>query len=204
MRNLQSLILPGVIIGIAGGILLFFAAYNFYPHKNVNINLNGDCYEFLDEAFSRYKLLEKEKEKELFRLQLDAIGNIPALIPITFSGSNKEVDQTVKFNRINVTERQKLGDNNTEIDKVIVRGFANVSVLEKIADNWYKNNTGTTMNIENTKIGILPNNYITSNESIKIRESIDDFMFEGIKKIIGSSEGIKPTECRSAIVYRNS
>ncbi|HEU5120728.1 MAG TPA: hypothetical protein VFT71_07045 [Candidatus Nitrosocosmicus sp.] len=204
MRNLQSIILPGVIIGVAGGIFLFFAAYNFYPQKNVNINLNGDCYEFLDEAFSKYKLLEIEKEKELLRLQLDAIGNIPALIPITFSGSTKEVDEIVEFNRINVTERQTIGGNSTQVDKVIIRGIANLSVLEKISDNWYKNITGTTTEIEDTKIGILPNHYISSNESLKIRQSIDDFMFDGIKRIIGLSEGVKPTECRSAIVYQNS
>jgi hypothetical protein len=196
--------LPGIIIGVAGGILLFFAAYNFYPHKNVNINLNGNCYEFLDEAFSKYKLLEIEKEKELLRLQLDAIGDIPVLVPITFSGSTKEVDQIVEFNRINVTERQTLGDNSTQVDKVIIRGIANLSILEKISDDWNKNTTGVKTGIENTRMGILPNQYISSNESIKIRKSIDDFMFDGIKKIIGSSEGVKPTECRSAIVYQNS
>ena len=62
LKNLQSIILPGIIVGIAGGILLFFAAYNYYPQKNVNINLDGDCYEFLDEAFSKYKLLVIERE----------------------------------------------------------------------------------------------------------------------------------------------
>ena len=183
---------------------MFFAAYNFYPQKNVNINLNGDCYEFLDEAFNKYKSLEIEKEKELLKLQLDAIGNTPGPIPITFSGSSKAVDQTVKSNKINVSERQTIGNNSTQIDKVIITGIANISVLERISNNWQKNITGTSTSVESTEIGILPNQYISSNESIKIRQSIDDFMFEGIKKIIGTSEGVKPTECRSAIVYQNS
>lgn len=204
MRNLQSIILPGIIIGVAGGILLFFAAYNFYPQKNVNINLNGDCYEFLDEAFSRYKSLEIEREKELMKLQLDAIGNIPGPIPITFSGSSEGVDQTVEYNQINVSERQTIGNNRTQIDKVIITGIAKISVLDRILSDWQKNITGSSTNIENTEIGILPNEYISSNESMKIRQSIDDFMFEGIKKIIGTSEGVKPTECRSAIVYQGS
>ena len=197
--------MPGIIIGVAGGILLFFAAYNFYPQKHVNINLNGDCYEFLDDAFSKYNLLEIEKEKELLRLQLDAIGNIRDPIPIAFSGSNKTVDQIIESNQINVTERQTIGDNSTQIDKVIIRGIVNLSVLERISDNWQKNITETSTNLENAEFGILPNQYISSSESLKIRQSIDDFMLEGINKIISSSEdGVKPTECRSAIVYRNS
>ncbi|VFJ12672.1 hypothetical protein [Candidatus Nitrosocosmicus franklandus] len=204
MRNLQSIILPGIIIGVVGGILLFFAAYNFYPQKNVNINLNGDCYEFLDEAFAKYQLLEIEREKELLRLQLDAIGNIPALIPITFSGSSDVVDQIVDANQINVTNRQTLGDNNTQIDKVIIRGIANISVLERVYDKWQRNISGASTDIENTEIGILPNQYITSEESIKIRDSIDDFMLKGIKEIINSSQGVRPAECRSTIVYQDS
>ena len=131
LKNLQSIILPGIIIGIAGGILLFFAAYNYYPQKNVNINLDGDCYEFLDEAFSKYKLLEIEREKELLKMQLESIGNRSALIPITFSGSSEQVNQIVSLNGINVTDRQTLGDNNTQVDKVIVRGLVDIKILKQ-------------------------------------------------------------------------
>lgn len=204
LKNLQSIILPGIIVGIAGGILLFFAAYNYYPQKNVNINLDGDCYEFLDEAFSKYKLLEIEREKELLKMQLESIGNRSALIPITFSGSSEQVNQIVSLNGINVTDRQTLGDNNTQVDKVIVRGLIDIKILKQISNSWQKNFTGSQMDVENTEIGILPNQFISPAESLNIRESIDKFMVSGIKRIIDSGEGVKPTECRSAIVYQNS
>ena len=204
MKNLQSIILPGIIVGLAGGILLFFAAYNYYPQKNVNINLDGDCYEFLDEAFSKYKLLEIEREKELLKMQLESIGNRSALIPITFSGSSEQVNQIVSLNGINVTDRQTLGDNNTQVDKVIVRGLVDIKILKQISNSWQKNFTGSQMDVENTEIGILPNQFISPAESLNIRESIDKFMVSGIKRIIDSGEGVKSTECRSAIVYQNS
>lgn len=205
MRNLQSLILPGIVIGLIGGIILFFAAYNYYPQKNVNININGDCFEFLDRAYSEYQLLESEKQKELLKLQLDAIGPIIASIPITFSGSTNEVDKIINSYQINVTNRQLLGDNFTQIDKVIIRGIVDLSVLEQIsAGNLQKNKSGSFSSIESAEIGILPNSFISSSESMKIRDNMDNFMIHGIKQIINSSTGVKPTECRSAIVYQDS
>jgi hypothetical protein len=39
---------------------------------------------------------------------------------------------------------------------------------------------------------------------MKIRDDIDNFIVNGIKKIINASTGVKPTECRSAIVYQDS
>lgn len=203
MRNLQSLILPGIIIGIIGGILLFFAAYNYYPQKNVNINFNGNCFEFLDRAYEEYKLLEIDREKELLKLQLDAIGQIGGRIPVTFSGSSDQVDQIIDIYQINVTNRQTIGDSNTQVDKVIIKGLADLSVLEQISNNWQENYSGSVSNSENTAVGILPNPFINSSESMKIRADIDNFIVNGIKKIINSSTGVKPTECRSAIVYQD-
>ena len=204
MRNLQSLILPGIIIGIIGGILLFFAAYNYYPQKNVNINLNGNCFEFLDRAYEEYKLLEIERQKVLLKLQLEAIGHMAGRIPVTFSGSSNEVNEVIDNYQINVTNRQTIGDNNTQVDKVIIRGLTDLSVLEQISNNWQKNYSGSISNFDNTEVGILPNPFINSSESTKIRHDIDNFIVNGIKKIINASTGVKPTECRSAIVYQDS
>lgn len=204
MRNLQSLILPGIIVGIIVGILLFFAAYNYYPQKNVNINLDGNCFEFLDRAYEAYKLLEMEREKELLKMQLDAIGHVATGIPVTFSGSSNLVDQIIDTYKINVTHRQILGDNHTQVDKVIIRGIANLSLLEQISVKWQNNNSGATSTIEGTELGILPNPYINSSESIKIRENIDNYFVNGIKKIVNSSTGVKPSECRSTIIYEDT
>jgi hypothetical protein len=125
-------------------------------------------------------------------------------IPVTFSGSSNEVSEVIDTYQINVTNRQIIGDNNTRVDKVIIRGLTDLSVLEQISNNWQKNYSGSISNFDNTEVGILPNPFINSSESMKIRDDIDNFIVNGIKKIINASTGVKPTECRSAIVYQDS
>ena len=202
LRNLQFIIVPGIVIGIIGGILLFFAAYNYYPQKNVNINLNGKCYEFLDEAYQKYQYLVSLREKELLKLQIDSLGESNTLVPITFSGSNNEVDNIIEKFDINVTEIQALGDQNTQVDKMIIKGVINNTILEQILDNISDNITDTTAN-SMPKIGILPNSGISSSESAKISDQVDQFMISGLKEIISEKNGVKEAECRSTIMYND-
>ncbi len=202
LRNLQFIIVPGIVIGIIGGILLFFAAYNYYPQKNVNINLNGKCYEFLDEAYQKYQYLVSLREKELLKLQIDSLGESNTFVPITFSGSSDEVDNIIEKFDVNVTEIQTIGDQKTQVDKKIVRGVASSTILEQILNNISDSGADNTTN-PIPKIGILPNSGISASESAKISDNIDQFMISGLKKIIGEKNGVKATECRSAIIYND-
>lgn len=191
-------------MGLIGGVLLFLAAYNFYPHKNVNINLNGDCYEFLGNAYSMYKNLENIKEKELLKLQIQAIESPDVLIPIAFSGSQSQVNTLIDTSKITVTSKQILGDNQTSIDKVIVKGVAKLSFLKEYYDDWDINATNDRISQNGPKIGILPNEFISAHESANIKSQMDKLMIQGIKEILATKDGIKATECRSAIVYQAS
>lgn len=202
MRNLQFIIVPGILIGIIGGILLFFAAYNYYPQKNVNINLSGKCYELLDEAYQKYQDLVSLREKELLKLQIDSLGESITFVPITFSGSTDEVDNIIEKFDINVTEIQTIGDQNTQVDKMIVRGVVSSTILEQILNNISDTGVDNTTN-PIPKIGILPNSGISASESAKISDNIDKFMISGLKKIIGEKNGVKDTECRSTIIYND-
>jgi hypothetical protein len=202
VRNLQFIIVPGIVIGIIGGILLFFAAYNYYPHKNVNINLNGKCYEFLDEAYQKYQDLVSIRERQLLKLQIEALEGSNSLVPITFSGSSDDVDYIIDKFDINVTEIHTLGDQNTQVDKMIIKGVINNTILEQILDDISDNITDTTANSV-PKIGILPNSGITSSESAKISDKVDQFMISGLKEIISEKIGVKETECRSTIMYND-
>jgi hypothetical protein len=202
VRNLQFIIVPGIVIGIIGGILLFFAAYNYYPHKNVNINLNGKCYEFLDEAYQKYQDLVSIRERQLLKLQIEALEGSNSLVPITFSGSSDDVDYIIDKFDINVTEIHTLGDQNTQVDKMIIKGVINNTILEQILDDISDNITDTTANSV-PKIGILPNSGITSSESAKISDKVDQFMISGLKEIISEKNGVKETECRSTIMYND-
>ena len=202
MRSLQFIIGPGIVIGIMGGILLFFAAYNYYPQKNVNINLNGKCYEFLDEAYQKYQDLVSIRERQLLKLQIESLKGSNSFVPITFSGSSEDVDYIIDKFDINVTEVQTLGDQNTQVDKMIIKGVINNTILEQILDNISDNITDTTAN-SIPKIGILPNSGISSSESAKISDKVDQFMISGLKEIISEKNGVKETECRSTIMYND-
>ena len=180
----------------------FFAAYNYYPQKNVNINLNGKCYEFLDEAYQKYQDLVSIRERELLKLQIESLEGSNSFVPITFSGSSDEVDYIIDKFDINVTEMQTLGDQNTQVDKMIIKGVINNTILEQILDNISDNITDTTAN-SMPKIGILPNSGISPSESAKISDKVDQFMISGLKEIISEKNGVKETECRSTIMYND-
>ncbi len=202
LRNLQFIIVPGIVIGIIGGILLFFAAYNYYPQKNVNINLNGKCYEFLDEAYQKYQDLVSIRERELLKLQIDSLEGPNTFVPITFSGSSDDVIYIIDKFDINVTEIQTLGDQNTQVDKMIVKGVVSNTILEQILDGISDNISDATTN-SMPKIGILPNSGISASESAKISDNIDQFMIRGLKEIIFEKTGVKETECRSTVIYND-
>src|SRR5215210_5792414 len=110
------------MVCLIGGTIMLLLAFSFYPHKHVNANLDGNCYEFLDTAYAKCKNMEMKKEKAAKMLQVQAIGGPSISVPITFSGTNKEVNDFMENNHINETGRQTLGKNNSGIDKVIIRG----------------------------------------------------------------------------------
>ena len=113
---------------------MLFLAFSFYPEKHVNANLNGNCYEFLDTAYIKYKNLEMEKEKAVKMLQVQAIGSPSISVPITFSGTNIQVNDFMANNHINETGRQTLGNNNSGIDKTIVSGTILNKKLKKLIE----------------------------------------------------------------------
>ena len=168
----------------------------------MNINLDGKCYEFLNEAYQKYQDLVSIREGELLKLQIESLEGSNSFVPITFSGSSDDVDYIIDKFDINVTEIQTLGDQNTQVDKMIIKGVINNTILEQILDNISDNITDTTAN-SMPKIGILPNSGISSPESAKISDQVDQFMISGLKEIISEKKGVKEAECRSTIMYND-
>ena len=204
MIRLQKIVIPGIVIGLAGGTIMFILAFSYYPEKHVNINLNGNCYEFLGDAYGDYKILELEKEKEIKRLQIQAIGNPKNIVPITFSGSDKETNEFIKTNNINITYKKSLDNSSKIIDKTIVRGTIMNEDLKKLVDESYSNNTESFSKTILFSLGIQSNPHITSEESLQISKSINQFTQNGIKEIIDNNDGVKKAECRSKIVYEDT
>jgi len=198
MVTLQKIIVPGVVACLIGGTIMLLLAFSYYPEKHVNANFDGTCYELVDTAYVKYKNVEVERWKALKMLQIQAIGSPDIPVPITFSGTNKEVTDFIVANHINETERKTLGNNNPNIDKVIVRGIILNGNLEKIVNDFSNNDTISY------GLGIQPNPYISSTESHQIGENIDKLMETRLKEIIEEKEGVKAAECRSKIVYNDN
>ena len=204
MINLKKIVIPGIVIGLIGGTIMFILAFRYYPEKHVNINLNGNCYEFLDNAYENYKVLQLEKEKEIKELQIQAIGDPKNIVPITFSGSDRDTNDFINTNNINITYKKPLDNSSTIIDKTILKGTIINGALKKLVNTPYLNNTESFSKTVLFSLGIQSNSHITSEESLQISKNIDQFIKNGIKKIIDNNDGVKKAECRSKIVYEDT
>jgi hypothetical protein len=209
MVNFRALAIPAIIVLLVGGTISFFMAFSFYPEKHVNVKINGECYEFLDNAYAKYKKLQAEKELLIFRLQANAIGSPGTIIPVIFSGTGEEVNDFVNRYNINITTSQKIGANNNYIDKYIVKATMTKQNFERIInDLTIKDLYPLTKSISGT-IGLQPNIYITEQEGEQISLYSKDFMRNGIQQIIDDSnvnnssdyDGVKQAECRTKIQY---
>jgi hypothetical protein len=208
MVNFRALAIPAIIVLLVGGTISFFMAFSFYPEKHVNVKINGECYEFLDNAYAKYKKLQAEKELLIFRLQANAIGSPGTIIPVIFSGTGEEVNDFVNRYDIKITTSQQIGANNNYIDKYIVKATMTKQNFERIInDLTIKDLDPLTKSISGS-IGLQPNIYITEQEGEQISLYSKDFMRNGIQQIIDDSnakssdyDGVKQAECRTKIQY---
>lgn len=202
MVKIQTFILPGIGLGVIIGILSFYFAYNFYPQKNVNINFNEICYEFLDSAYLKYKDLDLQKTIMLKKLQLNAIGKPNNLVLIIFSGLEKQVNELISISNIQIFKNQSIGDNSSNNKKIILEGVISNGELKNLIDNIYGNTSSELYNqVLSSNIGIKAKPHISEQESIQITKEINQFMKQGLKKIIEQKEDVKNAECRSKIIY---
>ena len=208
MVDFRALAIPAIIVLLVGGTISFFMAFSFYPEKHVNVKINGECYEFLDNAYAKYKKLQAEKELLIFRLQANAIGSPNTIIPVIFSGTGEEVDDFVNRYNINIITSQKIGANNNYIDKYVIKATMAKQDFERIInDLTIKDLDPLTKSISGS-IGLQPNSYITEQEGEQISLYSKDFMRNGIQQIIDASnanssdyDGVKQAECRTKIQY---
>lgn len=207
MVNFRALAIPAIVVLLVGGTISFFMAFSFYPEKHVNIKINGECYEFLDNAYAKYKKLQAEKELLIFRLQANAIGSPNTIIPVIFSGTGEEVDDFVNRYNIKITTSQRIGANNNYIDKYIVKATTTKQDFEKIINELTIKDLDPLTKSISGSIGLQPNSYITEQEGEQISLYSKDFMRNGIQQIIDASnansdyDGVKQAECRTKIQY---
>lgn len=207
MVDFRALAIPAIIVLLVGGTISFFMAFSFYPEKHVNVKINGECYEFLDNAYTKYKKLQAEKEMLIFRLQANAIESPNAIIPVIFSGTGEEVDDFVNRYNIKTITLQRIGANNNYIDKYIVKATMTKQDFERVINNLTVKDLDPLTKSISGNIGLQPNSHITEREGKQISLYSKDFMRNGVQQIIDASnsnsdyDGVREAECRTKIQY---
>jgi hypothetical protein len=187
--SFHKLAIPGILILLVGGTIAFLLAFTYYPEKHVNVDIDGRCYELLDEANEKYKILRAENEINMKKMQLNMIEYGDASLPIIFSGFKENVDDFIKqYNISNIISTQKVSDNPT-FDKFIIK--VTFSKQELTLSDFYP-----TLSVKGS-VGLGPNQYISSEERQVISAESKEFMENGIKDIVESNVGIKEAECRN-------
>lgn len=194
--NLYNLAFPGILALLIIGTAGFLLAFSYYPEKHVNVNIDGTCYELLDDSNEKHKILRAENEINIKQMQLNMVEYGDASLPIVFSGFKENVDDFINdYNIRNILSIQKVSDNPT-FDKFIIKASLSKIELQKIVDDLTVSDFYPTLSVKGS-VGLGPNKYITSEEGKIISTESKDFIQRGIKNIVGSNIGIKLAECRN-------
>lgn len=193
--DFHRLAIPIIVILAISGIISFFLAYNFYPKKNVNVNVNGVCYELLGSAFDQYKDLEVQRALRTLQLQLNAIETPNAAIPVSFSGTKDGVTEFSSRYDINITENNQIGNT----DKYVVNGMVQKPYLKQILEDLKTIDSNPLNRTVLSTVGLRPNSFITQEEGRQIAQNAIGFMQTGIRQIVENDNtgDINTAECRS-------
>ncbi|HYY71934.1 MAG TPA: hypothetical protein VE595_05935 [Nitrososphaeraceae archaeon] len=194
--SFYKLAFPGILALLAVGTVGFLLAFSYYPEKHVNVDIDGTCYELLDESNEKHKILRAENEIKIKQMQLNMIEYGDASLPIVFSGFKDSVDEFIKqYNIRNIISIQKVSDN-PKFDKFIIKATSSKNELQKIVNDLTLGDFYPTLSVKGS-VGLGPNKYISSEEGKVISAESKDFMQNGIKSIVESNVGIKVAECRN-------
>jgi hypothetical protein len=198
-----KLAIPLIVIFIIVGAVSFSLAFTYYPKKNVNVNVDGICYEILGSAYADYKDLEAERELRVLAHEYNAIEESNAIIPMLYTGTKDQVQDFISKYNIIVTDNQEIGgemySTNDYMGKTIIKGEISKANLLKVITGLSSLNKVSNENIL-YHLGIQSNTFLSSEEREKISSDSKNFMLEGIQKIIENrKDSIKQAECRSQI-----
>jgi hypothetical protein len=194
--SLYKLAIPGIVTLLAIGTAGFLLAFSYYPEKHVNVDIDGKCYELLDTANEKHKILRAQNEINIKQIQLNMIEHSDASLPVVFSGFKEDVDDFIKqYNIRNIISVQKVSDNPT-FDKYIIKATLSKNELQKIVNDLTLTDFYPTLSVRGG-VGLGPNKYISSEEGKIISAESKGFMENGIKDIVESNIGTKLAECRN-------
>ncbi len=197
------LVIPLIILFIIAGAVSFSLAFTYYPKKNVNVNVDGICYEILGPAYADYKDLEAERELRVLAHEYNAIEKPNSIIPIVYAGTKDQVQDFISKYNVRVTDSQDIGGEmyytNDYIGKTIIKGEISKTNLLKVITDLSSPKRVLNENVL-YNLGILDNTFLSSVEREKISSDSTSFMLEEIQKILENrTDSIKQAECRSQI-----
>ena len=194
----RKLSIHAIIIFVIGGVISFFLAFNFYPEKHVNVNIDGKCYELIDQANIKYQNLAASNRLLVLKMQIDYIESANEKIPIIFSGYEERINEFLQKYHFQIIEKQNITNSvNPSLNKNIVKAIVSKNELGNLINNSnisdfypYSNSIIGTIGIQSTQNFTLEEGKSVSNKS-------KELMYHGLKEIIKSKDGVKSAECRN-------
>ena len=194
----RKLSLPAIIIFVIGGVISFLLAFNFYPEKHVNVNIDGKCYELLDKANMQYQNLAASNRLLVLKMQIDYIESVGAKIPIIFSGYEERINEFLQIHPFQIIEKQNITNSvNPSLNKNIVKAIVSKNELSNLINNSKISDFYQYSNSIIGSIGIQSTQYFTLEEGKAVSNKSKELMYNGLKEIIESKEGVKSAECRN-------
>lgn len=198
MVEYRKLSIHAIIIFVIGGVISFFLAFNFYPEKHVNVNIDGKCYELIDQANIKYQNLAASNRLLVLKMQIDYIESANEKIPIIFSGYEERINEFLQKYHFQIIEKQNITNSvNPSLNKNIVKAIVSKNELGNLINNSnisdfypYSNSIIGTIGIQSTQNFTLEEGKSVSNKS-------KELMYHGLKEIIKSKDGVKSAECRN-------
>lgn len=194
--NYSQIAIPGIIILVIGGLASFYLAYNFYPEKHENVNIDGKCYELLGQAHNEYVDLSARKEIETLRLLLDKVKPYNAILPIIMSGRDSEIQNLSNKYHFDITSQEKV-KYYSNLDASVITANVSRPTFAKMINDLSVNDFYPSSKSVLGSIGLEPNKYISDEDGKHISLELDNFMKNEIRKIVASSDGVEPAECRN-------
>ena len=195
MISFTRLGIPIIASLILVGLVSFIVVFSLYPEKHENIEINGKCYELKGVAHTAYNNLSAQSKKYYLTSLLSKISNSNAIVPITFTGQNTEIDKFIDKYNVAVTSQQKVIFY-PNINGSVIIGNISETTLSGIVNNLsIIDLLATSKSIQGT-ISIMPNKQITHQEFRDVSLLQNQLLQNGLRSIVKNSEGVSHAECR--------
>lgn len=198
MIEYRKLAIPAIFILILGGVISFFLAFTFYPEKHVNVSIDGKCYELIDNANEKYQKLVAYNRLQILKMQIKYIEWKDAKVPLLMTGYEDMMDDFLKKYHFKIVEEENITNTaNPSLNKKVIKAIISKSELSLIINQSQISDFFPYSESIVGSLGIQPTQYLTIEEGKSISKISNQLIYNGLKEIITSKDGVKSAECRN-------